>query len=56
MDKYTFFYGTQVVEFERPEVPEVIAKSGIMAEIVGEIYTLQLKPSTTRVVIKNVCD
>ena len=45
--KYNFFYGTQMVEFERPEVPEIVAKEGIKTNI---------KPSKTKAVILNVCD
>ncbi len=45
--KYEFFYGTQTTEFERPEVPGIIAKKGIKTNI---------KPSKTKAVILNVCD
>lgn len=54
MEKYYFFYGSQVEEFERPKVPEIIAKKGIKAEIVGRKYNLNIKPSKTKVVVKNV--
>ena len=32
METYDFYYGTQVVEFERPKIPEIIAKKGIDGE------------------------
>lgn len=54
MEKYYFFYGSQVEEFERPKVPETIAKKGIKADIVGKKYNLKIKPSNTKVVVKNV--
>jgi len=47
MEGYSFFYGSQMVEFERPEVPEIIAKDGIKTNIVGGIYSLKLNASTT---------
>lgn len=56
METYDFYYGTQLVEFERPEVPEIVAKKGIKAEIVGSKYSLVIKPSNTKVVILNVHD
>lgn len=42
MEKHYFFYGTQAIEFERPKVPDTIAKKGIKAEIVGSKYTLRI--------------
>jgi len=33
--EYNFFYGNQMVEFERPEVPEIIAKKGIQLSLAG---------------------
>lgn len=56
MEKYYFFYGNQVKEFERPMVPDVVAKKGIKTEIVGKKYDLKIKPSKTKVVILNVRD
>lgn len=49
MQKFYMFYGSQAYEFERPEI---IAKPGARAEIAGKVYTLILKPSTTKAVIK----
>lgn len=49
MQKFTFFYGNQAYEFERPEIA---ATTGANAEIAGKIYTLILKPSTTKAVVK----
>lgn len=54
MKMYDFFYGTQVVEFERPEIPEIVTKKGIKAEIAGSKYTLKINASTTKAVILNV--
>ncbi len=54
METYDFFYGTQLTEFERPEVPEIIAKEGIIANIVGSKYSLIIKQSNTEAVILNV--
>lgn len=54
--EYNFFYGSQMVEFERPEIPEIIAKEGIKAEIAASKYTLKLNPSRTKVVVLNVHD
>lgn len=56
MEKYYFFYGTQVIEFERPEVPEIVSKKGIKLEIVGKKYNVEIMPSKTKVVIVNVHD
>lgn len=56
MEKYYFFYGSQVQEFKRPKVPDIVAKKGIKAEIVGKRYTLNIKPSITKAVIANVRD
>ena len=56
MGKYYFFFGTQAYEFERPDVPEIIPKKGIKANIAGSIYTLRINPSTYKAVILNVCD
>ena len=47
MEKHYFFYSNQAVEFERPKVPEIVAKKGIKARI---------KASKTKAVILNVCD
>jgi len=47
METYDFYYGTQAAEFERPEIPEIVAKKGIKANIAG---------SKTEVVILNVHD
>ncbi len=46
-DKFIFFYGCQVAEFERPKVPKIITEKGLKANI---------KPSKTKAVILNVCD
>jgi hypothetical protein len=56
METYDFYYGTQLVEFERPEVPAVIAKQGIATNIAGSKYSLNIKPSNSKVVVKNVCN
>ncbi len=52
METYDFFYGTQLAEFERPEVPEIVAKKGIKAEIAGSKYSLKLNPSKSKAVIR----
>jgi len=49
MAVFYFFYGTQVYEFERPELQ---AKAGAKLEIVGTKATLLIKPSKTSVVIR----
>lgn len=49
MALFTFFYGSQAYEFERPEI---VAKPGAKAEIVGKKYTLIIKPSITKAVVK----
>lgn len=46
---FCFFYGTQVYEFERPELQ---AKAGAKLEIVGTKTTLLIKPSKTGVVMR----
>lgn len=56
METYDFYYGTQLVEFERPEVPEIVAKKGILADIAGTKYSLIIKPSNSKVVVLNVHD
>ena len=40
MAVFTFFYGAQAYEFERPEI---IAKLGAKVDIVAKIYTLTIK-------------
>jgi hypothetical protein len=40
---YTFFCGSQPVEFEREEVPEIVPKRGVTAEIAGSVYSLVLR-------------
>ncbi len=40
MAVFTFFYGAQAYEFERPEI---IAKPGAKVDIVAKIYTLTIK-------------
>lgn len=55
-EQYYFFYGNQVVEFERPKVPEIIAKKGIKLEMVGSIYSVLVKSSNTKAVVLNVCN
>lgn len=49
MTVFAFFYGAQVYEFERPEIQ---AKAGVKAKVVGTKRTLLVKPSKTRVVVK----
>lgn len=49
MAKFYMFYGAQVFEFERPEI---VAKQGAKAEILGQKYNLIIKPSITKAVIK----
>lgn len=56
MNKYDFFYGNQVVEFERPEVPEVIYKKSIKSNIKIKVYSAIIKYKNPKVVVKNVCD
>lgn len=52
METYDFYYGTQLAEFERPEVPEIVAKKGISTDIAGSKYSLTIKPSNSKAVIK----
>lgn len=54
MEKHYFFYGNQVEEFERPKVPEIVAKKGIKANIAGNKYNLKIRPSGNKVVVKDV--
>jgi hypothetical protein len=54
MAKYYFFFGGQAYEFERPEVPEIIPKEGIKAEVVGSKYKAEVAGSKYKVVILNV--
>jgi hypothetical protein len=49
MAKFYMFYGVQVCEFERPAI---VAKPG-KAKIAGIKHRLKIKPTTTKVVIKN---
>ena len=56
MEQHYFFYGNLVEEFERPKVPDIVLKEGMKAKIAGDKYTLKIKPSTTKVVINNVCN
>jgi len=49
MATFYMFFGAQAYEFERPEI---VAKPGAKLEIVATKYTLIIKPSTTKVVIK----
>lgn len=53
---YDFYYGTQLVEFDREEVPEIVAKKGIDFKLVGSKYTLKIRPSNSKVVVLNVHD
>lgn len=50
MAVFYFFYGTQVYEFERPELQ---AKAGAKLEIVGTKATLLIKPSKTSVKLRS---
>ena len=52
METYDFYYGSQLVEFERPDVPEIIAKEGIKADIAGKKYSLKLNATESKVVVK----
>lgn len=52
METYDFSYGTQYAEFERPNVPEIVAKKGIAANVTGKKYNLKLNPSESKAVIK----
>jgi len=56
MEQHYFFYGNQVEEFERPKVPEIVAKKGIKMSIAGSKYSLRLNSSKTKAVILNVCN
>ena len=49
MGKFYMFYGVQVYEFERPAI---VAKPG-KAKIAGIKHRLKIKPTTTKVVMKN---
>lgn len=46
--EFYMFLGAQSYEYDRPEI---IAKPGAKVEIAGKIYSLILRPSTTKVVI-----
>lgn len=52
METYDFYYGTQVVEFERPDIPEIVAKKGITANVAGSKYSLLVTPYNSKAVIK----
>lgn len=54
METYDFYYGTQSAEFERPDIPEIVAKKGIAVDIAGSKYSLIIKPSSTKAVVLNV--
>lgn len=54
--KYNFFYGTQMVEFERPEVPPSVVKKGINYRIKVNTNTMKVKSWRAKVVVQNVCD
>jgi hypothetical protein len=54
MERYDFFYGSQLSEFESPKVPEIIAREGLKANVAGSKYILKVKPSKTKAVIKDV--
>ncbi len=45
-----------MVEIERLDIPEIVAKKGIKADIVGMKYNLNINPSKTKVAVKNVYD
>jgi len=49
MAKFYMFYGAQVYEFERPAI---VAKPG-KAKIAGIKHSLKIRPTTTKVVMKN---
>jgi hypothetical protein len=49
MAKFYMFYGVQVYEFERPAI---VAKPG-KAKIAGIKHSLKIRPTTTKVVVKN---
>ena len=48
MAKFTFFYGTQAYEFERPDI---VTKPGAKVQVTRKTYTLAIKPTSTKVVI-----
>ena len=50
MAVFYFFYGTQVYEFERPELQ---AKPGASLEVVGTKTTLLIKSSSTKMILLN---
>ena len=56
MAKFYMFFGTQVYEFERPDIPKSVIEKGIKANINKSKYNLNVKPSKTKAVILNVHD
>lgn len=56
MNKYYFFYGNQVVEYNAPHIPKLIDKKRIKLKVNDSKCSLKLNPSVTKVVLKNVCD
>lgn len=50
------FFGAQACEFERPDIPDSAVLKGIKANINKSKYSLNVKPSTTKAVIRNVYD
>lgn len=56
MEEYTFYYGNQASEFERPIIPDIVTKKGIKIDMVGRKYNLIIKPTKTKVVVMNVYD
>lgn len=56
MAKFYMFFGAQAYEFERPNIPESILKKGVKIDINKSKYSLDIKPSKTKAVIRNVYD
>lgn len=56
MELYYYFYGNQLMEFERPRIPKIINEKGVIGKIKEEENKVKLSPSLNKVVVLNVCD
>lgn len=65
--KYTFFYGNQPYEFERPPIPNEVFSNGLSISANDKLQSrvefnksttkhINISPSKTKVVMLNVCD
>lgn len=52
MAKFYMFFGTQAYEFERPDIPDPVVLKGIKANINKSKYSLNVKSSTTKEVLR----